>query len=175
MNLAKFEDLFQEFVRERNFKQAIAWVKHENGVLENLLAWVKSSDFRSQNYASWLLLHYFETFPEDLHGEVLEKVQALFLTTKHPSVLRNSAGMLSVLKKGELSGAVLERCVEVMTDTSALPAQVFQCLKLVEKQFVVKYPELKSELCAISQTFQLRGSPSFQSMYRKYTKLWCER
>lgn len=175
MNSYKHQAYFHQFMMERHFKQAIAWVKNENEVLDSLLHWAFEGKVREQNYASWLLLHYFEAFPEDLQCDILEKVQTLFLTTEHPSVLRNSAGMLSVLKKGELSGSVLERCVEVMTDTSALPAQVFQCLKLVEKQFVVKYPELKPELCAISQAFQLRGSPSFQSMYRKYTKLWCER
>lgn len=175
MQLQQHQVYFHQFMMERNFKQAIAWVKNEDGVMETLLQWAKNGEVRAQNYASWLLLHYFEAFPEDLQGDILENVQSLFLTTKHPSVLRNTAGVLRVLKKGELNGAVLERCIAVLTDNSALPAQVFQCLRLVEKQFVMKYPELKPELCAISQTFQLRGNPSFQSMFRKYTKLWCPR
>lgn len=165
---------FQDFIQERNFKQAIAWVKQDTEVIEALFYWSEKGNLREQNYASWLLLHYFEVYPEDLQGVVLEKAQNLFISTTHPSVLRNSAGMLSVLKQGELNGAVLERCFEVLADSGALPAQVFHCLKLIERQFISKYPELKSELCAISQTFQLRGFPSFQSMYRKYTKLWCE-
>lgn len=165
---------FQDFIRNRDFAGSIALIRSDASLLEHLFDYIRNGIDREQSYASWLLQHYFEKYPEDLSGQRLHRAQEIFVQTNHPGVVRNMAGVLYHALPGTIEdGVVLDCTFEYLLNPEVLPAVVFQCLRMADKHFVGRYPELKPELCAIIESYGERDKPSFRSMQRKYRKKWC--
>lgn len=168
MNL-ELQSAFQTFLKERHFEAMIAQIQSSPTWIDELLTVSETATDRERNYASWLLLHYFERYPDDFNLERTQRTIRLFLTDPHHAVQRNTAGMLynahaSVQENGEVLGKTFDH----LSHPNSLPALNYQCLRLMDKWFLPAYPELKMELMEVLEGFKERKEPSMKSMYKKY-------
>lgn len=171
--IMEFEEVFQRFLEVRPFDETVRHLERHPSAIDTLIQWSETRTPREQNYASWLLLHYTTSAHEKLSDKQIVQIENVFLSTSHPSVQRNTAGILATVATGRAqNGLVLDHAIGLLLDTSSLPALLFHCFKMIEKQFVPLFPELKKELCEVLEILHLRKEPSVQSMYRQYMKKW---
>lgn len=167
------ERVFQNFLAERPFEETISYFNTNPKETDLLFEWSSSRTPREQNYASWILLHWSEKKKDCIDAEYVDKATDLFLQTKHPSVLRNMAGFLANAKRGQIeNGAVLDHSLQLIIDSNSLPAQIYQCLRLVDKHFFESHPALRNELLACLDLLNKRKEPSVQSMCKNFGKKW---
>lgn len=160
-----------EFKKQRDFKSATALLATDDVFRSILFAEIASSEYPFPEYASWIAYHFFEKHPELMTRELYELMVHTLITTSNHSVQRNLCNTLvyapfPCFENGEL----LDKLFHFLHDPQALPALKYHALRMLEKHYLIPYPELIRELKTVFEVIATHPKASMKAMARDFEK-----
>ncbi|MEX2595685.1 MAG: hypothetical protein WEC59_02060 [Salibacteraceae bacterium] len=150
----------EDLKKNRSKERVAHWVTQmakEHFVVDDFVAAIKTLPHPSNWYLSWVMSHYFSSFPH-LGAKGQLNLWELLKTTQHPSVQRDLWKTLSVLNiDEEISGYVYDHAIRIIPSpiyAIAARAHAIQAAFNIAKP----YPELRHELALL-----LRSIPEAES------------
>ena len=169
--MSEIELFIEAFRKTRKFTEIIPHLKSDERFRTALFCEIESNQYPFPEYSSWISIHYYNQYPEDLTVEWVEKSVNIILTTSNHSVQRN---LVCVLAQTPISltenASFLDRLLFFIMDPEALPALKLYSIKAVEFHFIPTYPELIRELKSIFELLVNNPKRSIQMMCRDFHK-----
>lgn len=160
----------QEFIKERDFKKATAFLVNEPELSELLLQLVEhKAAYPLAEHASWIWIHLAKEkayFAQDFYPRLLD----ILFETKNETVLRNVLNALFQLeliayREGEFIDLLFNF---LLNKTHKVALHVYAIWMLI--RFIKKYPELKGELYQCVDLLLENATPALHSASRNMRK-----
>ena len=163
--------LLENFKKERSFEKMFQLLETDQNLLSELVAIIKNLEpYPYPEYASWILTHYVEKYPERIKPFQADLIDTLFLTDKQ-TVLRNVLNTLQALDISNYREAeLIDLLIGFIQDNANKVAlQVYSIYYLTK--FLIIYPEITNEIKSIIELDSQNKSAAYSAAIRKFNKI----
>tara|TARA_R110002072_G_scaffold234192_1_gene391748 strand:- start:6045 stop:6566 length:522 start_codon:yes stop_codon:yes gene_type:complete len=167
----KIEELVLEIRNNRAFSDYQNYFKKHPAKIKELIQLIENKrEYPFEEYASWILSHVVKTQKEEVQ-QYYEQLIDLLLNNENQSSRRN---VLSTILKLELTdykeSEFIDLLISYIKDYETKVASQVNALYILAK-FVLKYPELKTEIVQIIEFHAEKKTHSYDAARRKFMHL----
>lgn len=164
-------EIIQEFNQTRDFKRWTNFYLQNPKLINELVdVIVRKEKYPIAEYSSWLLTHIVKAKKEILYDFEKQFIEIIFNENNNQTVLRNCVNVLQFIpisnyKESEL----IDRYINfIQNSNNKVALHVYSMSNLLN--MVNKYPEIKTEIVSIIETYYTERSPAYKFAVRSFLK-----
>ena len=166
----EIKELVLNIFENRNFDFYKKYFKQNTEQLDELFLLVKNqAEYPLKEYASWIFVHLCKSQAQDIQPYYNAFVDILF-ESDNQSVLRNVLNVIKHLEKNDYrESEFIDLMIGfIQNSKNKVALHVYSMYVLIH--FILKYPELKSEIIKVIELNSEGKSPAYYAGFRHFSK-----